>query len=115
MKKDTIFSNLIIKMINSINPHNDEINSMSIFPSGNLISVSDDKSIKIYDNNFNIIQSIENAHDESIDYVNIKDENNFVTCSKDKSIKTWIKKNDKNKENKFILNKIIKKLYIIKI
>ncbi len=108
MKKDTIFSNLIIKMINSINPHKDEINSMSIFPSGNLISVSDDKSIKIYDNNFNIIQSIENAHDESIDYVNIKDENNFVTCSKDKSIKTWIKKNDKNKENKFILNKIIK-------
>ena len=106
MKKDNIiFSNPILKMINSINFHNDEINSMSIFPSGNLISVSDDKSIKIYDNNFNILQSIENAHDDSIDYVDIKDENNFVTCSKDKTIKTWINKNNKNK---FVLNKIIK-------
>jgi hypothetical protein len=65
-------------------------------------TVSYDKSIKIYDNDLNIIQSIENAHDNGIIYVYVRDENNFVTCSLDKRIKTWIKK-----ENKFKLNKIV--------
>ena len=38
-----------LQNINSIQPHNDWINSLSIFPSGNIISVSADKSIIIYD------------------------------------------------------------------
>ena len=98
------------KQINSIKPHTDSINSLSQFPSGNIISVSSDKSIKIYDINLNIIQNISNAHDNSINYVSIKDENNFVTCSKDKNIKTWIKKKNKGKnkdEYSFKLNQII--------
>ena len=93
---------LKLNLIKSINAHMDWINLVSKFPFGNIISVSNDKSIKIYDMNYNIIQHIQNAHTRSINYVDIKDENNFVTCSNDKSIKTWIKK-----ENKFILNKII--------
>ncbi len=92
-----------LKLITSIHSHSDWINSMSIFPSGKLISVSEDKSIKIYDNNtFNIIQNISEAHNGSITNISIKDENNFVTCSFDKTIKTWIKKN-----NIFTINKII--------
>ena len=86
-----------LKQIYSIEAHNDSINSLSQFPSGNLISVSSDKSIKIYDNNFNIIQNISNAHDKDIIDLNIKDENNFVTCSLDQNIKTWIKKENKEK------------------
>jgi len=93
---------LKLNLIKSINAHMDWINLVSKFPFGNIISVSNDKSIKIYDMNYNIIQHIQNAHTRSINYVDIKDENNFVTCSNDKSIKTWIKK-----ENKFILNKSI--------
>jgi len=38
-----------LKNIKSIQPHNDVISSMCCFPSGNIISVSDDKSIIIYD------------------------------------------------------------------
>ena len=92
-----------IKTTKSINLHEDTINSISIFPSGNIVSVSRDKSIKIFDNKNNkILQNIKNAHNDSISYVNIKDENNFVTCSWDKNIKTWIKK-----DNEFILNKSI--------
>ena len=42
-----------LQNINSIQPHKNIINSLSTFPSGNIISVSADKSIKIYDINFN--------------------------------------------------------------
>ena len=97
-------NNLDFKYINSIKTN--YITSLSIFPLGNIISVSNDKSIKIYDINFKIIQNIQAAHNLRISSVNIKDENNFVTSSDDGSIKTWIKKTIK-KENKFYLNKII--------
>ena len=111
-KKQIQLTHCNLKQINSINPHYESINSILNFPSGNIISVSKDKSIKIYDNNLNIIQNISNAHDNSIFDVSIKDENNFVTCSKD--IKTWIKmKKNHNSEEKqlYCLNQIIKKAH----
>ena len=55
-----------LKNINLIQPHKDYINSLSIFPSGNIISVSGDKSIIIYDIHLNILQQIQNAHDNYI-------------------------------------------------
>ncbi len=86
-----------LKLINNIYSHTDWIRALSIFPSGNLISSSNDLSIKIYDNiNYGIIQSIENAHEEDIIDINILDENNFISCSNDKSIKVWIKKKINN-------------------
>ena len=95
---------LFLQNIYYIKAHDICINKISIFPSGNLISVSNDKSIKIYDNKFNLLQHIQNAHDDSINYVDIKDENNFVTCSYDKTIKTWIKKEKEFKINIIIYN-----------
>ena len=100
------------KQINSIESHTDIINSLSKFPSGNIISVSSDKSIKIYDKNLKVIQNIENAHDKDIFDLSIKDENNFVTCSNDHKIKTWIKTKIKEKdEYSFNLNQIINKAH----
>ena len=98
--------NFNIQLIFNYQFHNNFVNSISIFPSGKIISVSSDKSIKIYKENFIVEQKIINAHNDSIYYVSIKDENNFVTCSKDKNIKTW-RKND----NLFIINKIILKAH----
>ena len=96
------------KQTNSINPHNDTINNLITFPSGNIISVSFDKTINIYNNKFNIIQKISNAHDDYITDVSIKDENNFVTCSSDKNIKIWIKMiNYLTNEYSFNLSQII--------
>ena len=92
-----------IKLIKTIKAHNNWINSIKLFPSGNIISVSNDKSIKIYDFNLKLLQSIKNAHDDYITSLDIKDENNFVTCSWDHNIKTWIKT-----KNKFKLNQILK-------
>ena len=69
-----------LQNINYIQPHNNWITSLSSFPSGNIISVSSDKSIIIYDIHLNILQKIKNAHDDSIVYVEVKDENNFITC-----------------------------------
>ena len=99
-----------IKNKKSIKLHDNIINTISKFPSGNIISVSTDQSIKIYDINLNTIQHIKNAHENSITYVDVKNEDNFITCSCDKNIKTWIKK-----ENKFELNKIIKNAHEDKI
>ena len=95
-----------LQKINSVEPHKSFINKVSTFPSGNIISVSADKSIKIYDIHLNELQTIENAHDDSIIYVEVKDENNFITCSDDKKIKLWIKN-----EKEYINNKIINKAH----
>ena len=95
---------ITLKMIKSIDAHNGPVNAISIFPSGNIISVSFDQSIKIYDINFNLLQNIKNAHKKTIRYVEVKDENNFVTCSFDQSIKTWIKNGKIFKLNYHIIN-----------
>ena len=93
-------SKIKLGLYNSIKAHSDWIRYISIFPSGNLISVSNDKSIKIYDIYFNVLQIIKKAHNDYIFYLDIKDENNFITCSFDKNIKIWIKE---LKEKQFIL------------
>ena len=97
-------TNCNLTIINIFKTHIKTINSMITFPSGNIISVSDDKSIIIYDIHLKVINKIEKAHTDWIIGVDIKDDNNFVTCSIDKSIKTWIKKNN---EKKYYLNQII--------
>ena len=96
-----------LKKVKEFKLKNIYISSMSILPSGKIISISNDKSIKIIDLNFNIIQTIEKAHVDLITNSDVKDEDNFVTCSNDQSIKTWIKK-----ENKYQINKIIKKAHL---
>ena len=93
----------IIQNITSINVNNYSVNSVKTFPSGNIISVSNDKSIKIFDGKlFTILQNIKNAHNTWIFYVEIIVENNFITCSSF-NIKIWEKK-----VNKYELNQIIK-------
>ena len=93
----------IIQNITSINVNNYSVNSIKTFPSGNIISVSNDKSIKIFDGKiFTIIQNIKNAHNNWIFNVEIIDEKNFITCCSS-NIKIW-----KKKENEYELNIIIK-------
>ena len=89
-KNQLTFINL--KYIKSIQSHNDWINSLSIFPSGNIISVSNDKSINTYDITLNILQNIPNTHDDSIIYVEIKDENNLILVLKIKILNYGLKK-----------------------
>ena len=94
----------ILKSEKRISAHSDAVENISIFPSGNLVSVSHDQSIVIYNENFEIIQKIKDAHDSLIWDVQIKDEENFATCSTDNSIKFWKKD---AAENKYILNETI--------
>ena len=94
----------ILKSEKKISAHSDAVENISIFPSGNLVSVSFDQSIVIYNENFEIIQKIKDAHDSLIWDVQIKDEENFATCSTDNSIKFWKKE---AAENKYILNETI--------
>ena len=89
--------------IRTINIHSGSVTSISVFPSGNFISVSEDKNMYIYNSQFEILQEIENAHNNGIYYVYVRDENNFITCSF-KSIKTWIKIGNEFKEKETIIN-----------
>ncbi len=93
-----------LKNINCKKIHNDQINLIKKFPSGKLISTSNDNSIKIFNENLDLIQNIKNAHEDWITYLNIKDENNFVSSSYDESIITWLKKNDIFEKNIIIEN-----------
>ena len=99
-------NNPILTKVNSVNA-NSPINSVSFYPSGIFISILQNRSIIIYDINFQILQEIKNAHEKYIIHLDIKDELNFATCSLDLSIKTWYKK-DK-------LNKIIKNAHSLQI
>ena len=103
-----------LKNINSIESHDEKINYVSYFPSGNIISISNDKSIKIYNPKLEIIQIIK--IENSISYMSIKDENNFSICF-DKNIQFYIKR-ETNNESKYLLNQEIRnahKNYIGKI
>ena len=109
-----------MKLIKSISQNNiiqqqkNYIKSLSVFPLGNIISACY-KSIIIYDNNLNILQTIPYAHNGDVNYIEILNENNFISCSSDKSIKFWIKKDYQFINNKTINNahenNIIKVLY----
>ena len=102
-KRKTNLKQCNLKFISSINSHSEWIRALSIFPiSGNIITSGNDKTIILYDINFNIIQIIEDAHYFDITDINILDENNFLSCSADKSIKIWIKRKKKKIFN-FIL------------
>ncbi len=94
LKKDDLEKiNLEFKF--TINGHSDTIFQIAKFPSGKLVSVSKDKTIKIWNEDFTINETIINAHEESIFNISIKDNDNFATCSYDESIKFWNKKDEK--------------------
>ena len=95
---------LIIKLKKKLKLHNESINDIKTFPSGNIISISSDKSIKILNKNFTIIQTILNAHEKEILSCDIKNENTFLTSSNDLSIKIWIKKGKKYENYTIIKN-----------
>ena len=98
-----------IKNIKCVRIYNEEekISYISLFPSGNLICVTFNKSIKIYDNDFILQNIIRNAHQNPITLVNIKDEENFVTSSWEGNIKFW----KKEKKNKYEIKQKINKAH----
>ncbi len=98
-------NNFNLQLDITIMAHNDWVYSVRQFPSGNLISISSDQSIKIFNGfNYNLIQHIQKAHESRIYGISIKDDNNFITSSSDQTINIW-KKKDKNFE---LMNYIVK-------
>ena len=103
LKKQFIKTDL--QNITIINAHYNFITSISNFPSGNFISLSWDRSIKIFDKLlYRTIQHIKNAHNDWVRSVAIENDNFFITCSLDHSIKSWIKTENKFKNHQTIVN-----------
>ena len=109
MEEIKINENKNLFQLYQIIPHKEQINSISIFPNGNIISVSRDRSIQIYDSNFLLIQKISEAPKETIANLYIKNDNFFITCSKDRSLNFWKKQNI---NNLFDLNQTIKNAHL---
>lgn len=63
--------------------HTDKVVSICQLDEGNIVSCSDDKSIKIF------IKTISNAHDDSINKVITLPNNRVASCSDDNTIKIW--------------------------
>ena len=75
--------------IQIIEAHLGAINHISVFPNGKFISVSDDRSIRLFDQDGILLTTLENAHENPIQYISIKNNNEFITCSDDRSLKIW--------------------------
>ena len=81
-----------------------DIFCIASFPCGNILISQKDSVIKIYDENFNQIQIIENASEKWIYRVAAIDNNNFATVSYNGQLRTFTKKKD---TELFKLNQII--------
>ena len=93
----------ILSLKRELKIHIDSINEVKLFPNGNMISVSSDKTIKIFDCNFKLIQNIINGDEKEILSCDIKDDNIFLSLSH-LSIKIWIKKEKKFQISSVIIN-----------
>ena len=93
-----------LQNITIIKAHNDYITSILNFPNGNFISISWDKSIKIFDKLYRTIQHIKNAHNTWVRSVAIENDTFFITCSLDRSIKSWIKIGNLFQNHQIIVN-----------
>ena len=93
-----------LEIIKKSKEHKNHVNALATFPSGKLISVSKDSSIKIYDKNLNVIETIEDKDNIGLIYVEVKNEDNFITCNYSGIIKLYFR----GINNKFLNYKIIK-------
>ena len=96
-----------LELITMLEYNMDAVNTIMTTSSNIIISVSNDKSIMLFDYNYRIIQKIENAHNGIIFDISLKDDNNFATCSQDKSIKTW----RKLLNDKYLIDKVLNNIH----
>ena len=102
--------NYNLQKIVKIKAHEDYIITIANFPSGNFISLSWDKSIKIFDKIYRTNHHIKNAHNGWVRSVAVESDDFFIMCSLDCSIKSWLKK-----ENEYINYPSIEKAHEIDI
>ena len=111
MDKNSDSTDSGLKLVQTKKIHDHHINCIAIFPSGNFISVSSDKSIKIYSPEIDMLQTIPDAHSDWIYFVSVQNDNNFVTCGDDKIIKNWYRKKEDFEINTKIENAHISTIY----
>ena len=79
---------------------NDSVSDLVFLNTGYLVSTSFDKTIKIWDNSFNLWSSTSNAHSKAILALKVKNNQELVSSSQDGTIHFW-------NTDYFILNKTI--------
>ena len=102
-----MLANAKLSLITKVIVNKDSVNTFGVVSSNEIISISSDKSIIVFDQLFHIFQKIEKAHERIIFDISLKDKNNFATCSGDKSIKTW----QKSENGKYKLNLSINNIH----
>ena len=84
----------------TLKKHTDSVSDLVFLNNGYLVGTSFDKTIKIWDNSFNLWSSTSNAHSKAILALKIKTKDHLVSCSQDGTINFW-------KTDILILNKTI--------
>ena len=93
-------SKFTFKNENTLKEFNDSVSDLVFLNNGYLVSTSFDKTIKIWDNSFNLWSSTSNAHSKSILALKVKNNQELVSSSQDGTIHFWY-------TDYFILNKTI--------
>ena len=98
----------------TINTNYDNIQYLTSFPSGKMISVLKEKIITIWDNKYNLFITLKEKYKDPINVycnlISIKDENNFATCYSNFNLKLWRKESYKEYKTYLIMEKIHKSL-----
>jgi len=74
---------------NKLKEFNDSVSDLVFLSNGYLVSTSLDKTIKIWDNSFNLWSSTSNAHSKAILALKLKRNDDLVSSSQDGSVHYW--------------------------
>jgi WD40 repeat protein len=83
-----------------LNEHNDSVSDLAVLKNGYLASTSLDKTIKIWNNSFQLWSSTSDSHLKGIVALKVKSNGDLISSSQDGTIHFW------NTEH-FILNNTI--------
>ena len=76
-------------LISDLNGHKNAVHALAIFSNTNIVSSSDDNTIKIWNSNsFEVIATL-NAHNSLVESLAILPNGYIVSGSRDRTIKVW--------------------------
>jgi WD40 repeat protein len=72
-----------------LNEHNDSVSDLAVLKNGSLVSSSLDKTIKIWDNSFQLWSSTSDSHLKGILVLKVKRNGDLISGSQDGTIHFW--------------------------
>ncbi len=78
-----------VNATSALKEHNDSVSDLAVLKNGYLVSTSLDKTIKIWDNSFNLWSSKYHAHENGIVALKVNTNGDLISSSQDGVISFW--------------------------